>query len=85
MIAITSSTASFRLIMPLKTEFAFRFTNLKKDPGETHILEAWTMPRLLGMVVQGHGKEAGDWVQDAVEVGRWWVNEQKRVWDYRGP
>ena len=24
-----------------------------------------------------------DWLVDAEKVGRWWVAEQKRIWDYR--
>lgn len=84
MMAITSTTSSFRLIFPLKNEFAFRFTNLATDPGEKHPLQAWAMPRLLSLVTKDHGKEAAKWVEEAEKAGRWWVNEQKRVWDYRG-
>lgn len=84
MMAITSTTSSFRLILPLKNEFAFRFTNLGTDPDEKHPLQAWAMPRLLSLVTKDHGKEAAKWVEEAEKAGRWWVNEQKRVWDYRG-
>lgn len=83
-IAITSTASPYRLILPLKTEFAFRFTHLGKDPGEAQALQAWTMPRLLSMVKSSHGEEAAAWLEEAEMVGRWWVDNQKRVWDYRG-
>lgn len=83
-LAITSTTTPFRLILPLKEEFNYRFTNLEKDPGEDHALEGWSMPRLAEMVRKDHGDQAADWLVDAEKVGRWWVAEQKRIWDYRG-
>ena len=83
-LAITSTNSPFRLIMPLKQEFNYRFTNLEKDPGELQPLEGWSIPRLADMVRKAHGEQAADWLIDAERVGRWWVDEQKRVWDYRG-
>lgn len=82
--AITSTTSSFRLVLPLKDEFAYRFTNLAKDPGEVHPVRAWTMSRLRSLLTAEYGVEAAAWADEAEKVGRWWVNEQKRIWDYRG-
>ena len=82
--AITSTTSPYRLILPLKEEFAYRFTNLANDPGEIHPLRAFTMSRLRSLVKAEHGRKAAAWAEEAEWVGRWWVNEQKRIWDYRG-
>lgn len=84
MLAITTTTSPYRLILPLKSEFAYRFTHLGKDPAESKPLQAWNLKRLLSLVGQRHGQEAATWLEEADKVGRWWVNEQKRVWDFRG-
>lgn len=83
-LAITSTNAPYRLILPLKEEFNYRFTNLEKDPGEAHPLEGWSIPRLVDRIRRDHGDQAATWLIEAEMVGRWWVAEQKRIWDYRG-
>jgi len=84
MLAITTANSPYRLILPLKEEFNYRFTHLGKDPGELKPLEGWSVPRLVDQVRKDHGEEAATWLMDAERVGRWWVDEQKRIWDYRG-
>ncbi|XHG00843.1 hypothetical protein AWENTII_004257 [Aspergillus wentii] len=82
-LGITSANSPYRLILPLKEEFNFRFTNLEKDPGETRPIQAWTVNHLVSLVTKDHGREAAAWLEEAEQVGTWWVAEQKRLWDYR--
>lgn len=84
MLSVAAADVPYRLILPLKEGFEYRFTHLEKDPGETRPLEAWTLEELVKDVSKEFGKDAAKWLRDAEKVGKWWVAEQKRVWDYRG-
>lgn len=81
-ISVTAADSPYRLILPIKDTFEYGFSNLQKDPGELHPIKAWSMPSLAGSVRSKHGKEAAAWVHEADKVGRWWVNEQIRIWGY---
>jgi hypothetical protein len=47
------------------------------------VLEEWDLDSLIHSVRQVHGDEAASWVAAAEKVGRWWVEEKKRLWNYR--
>ncbi|KAJ5582598.1 hypothetical protein N7535_001218 [Penicillium sp. DV-2018c] len=83
MLSVTSADIPYRLILPLKDDFEYTFTHTGEDPGETHLMKAWTLESLIEVVEPKHGKEAIAWLKDAEQVGKWWVSEQKRIWGYR--
>ncbi|KAI2792351.1 hypothetical protein POX_b02388 [Penicillium oxalicum] len=83
MVAITAAGTPWRLILPLKENFEYIFSDLDKDPGELHPINSWTMHDLVKEVSTKHGDAAVEWAQDAEQVGKWWVNEQRRNWGYR--
>ncbi|KAJ5774082.1 Alkaline phosphatase-like alpha/beta/alpha [Penicillium paradoxum] len=83
MISVTAADVPYRLILPLKEGFEFIFTHLGEDPGERNFTKAWTHAELIDEVLPKYGKEATSWLEDADQVGHWWVSEQKRIWGYR--
>ncbi|KAJ5337945.1 hypothetical protein N7452_004673 [Penicillium brevicompactum] len=83
MLSITTAGMPYRMILPLKEEFEYTFTHIGEDPGETHLIKAWTLKSLVEEVTPKHGEEAAIWLEDAEKVGKWWVTEQKRIWGYR--
>ncbi|KAL1964582.1 hypothetical protein VTN77DRAFT_6756 [Rasamsonia byssochlamydoides] len=91
MLSVSTAGIPFRLVMPLHNEsgeggklFQYRFTHTDQDPAERHPLEAWTLKSLRRMVLETYGREAADWLDDAGRLGKWWVAEQKRVWNWKG-
>jgi hypothetical protein len=91
MLSVTTAGIPFRLVMPLQSEsgsgdkvFQFRFTHTDRDPAEQDPLEAWTQQGLHRRVRQTYGEKAADWLNDAAKLARWWVAEQKRIWNYEG-
>lgn len=83
MLSVGSAAVPFRLILPLKDDFTYVFSNLETDPHELEVIEEWNLKALVDRVRRVHGAQAADWVADADKVGRWWVEERKRLWNYR--
>ncbi|KAJ5795373.1 uncharacterized protein N7518_003913 [Penicillium psychrosexuale] len=83
MLSIMAADVPYRLILPLKDGFEYTFTHLSEDPGENHPSKAWTLAALIKEVKPKFGQESADWLNDAEQVGKWWVSEQKRIWGYR--
>lgn len=81
-VSVTAADSPYRLILPLKDTFEYGFSHLGKDPGELHRMSGWTLDTLASSVKSKHGEEAAEWVRLADRVGRWWVNEQIRIWGY---
>ncbi|KAJ5708378.1 Alkaline phosphatase-like alpha/beta/alpha [Penicillium malachiteum] len=83
MISVTSASLPYRLILPLREGFEYVFTHLDKDPGELHPFKAWTLSQLLEEVLSKYGEDAGEWLEEAEQVGKWWASNQRRIWGYR--
>jgi hypothetical protein len=83
MVSVTAAGSPYRLVLPLKEGFEYVFSDLNKDPGELHLVKSWTMRDLVDDVLSKHGEAAAEWLEDAEQVGKWWVNEQRRIWGYR--
>lgn len=83
MVSVTAAGSPYRLVLPLKEGFEYVFSDLNQDPGELHLLKSWTMDDLVDNVMSKHGEAAAEWLEDAEQVGKWWVNEQRRIWGYR--
>ena len=83
MISVMAADIPYRLVLPLREGFEYIFTHLGEDPGELHPIQAWTLADLIEETFSHHGEEAAVWLEDAEKVGKWWVNEQRRIWGYR--
>lgn len=84
LIAISDASTSFRLIFPLCSTIALRFTDISTDPTESHPIEAWTIAELSAIIKVRHGHRAKEWAELAAELGRWWVWRQREKWGYWG-
>lgn len=82
MLSVSSAASTYRLIVPLTTDFEYTFSDLGTDPHETDLITDWTLQGLIKQVQEDHGEEAAKWARDAESVARWWVEERKRLWNY---
>lgn len=82
MLSIGSAAFPYRLILPLGSEKQHEFSNLDKDPNELSVIREWGSKALVERVRREYGDEAADWAVDAEKVGKWWVGERKRLWNY---
>lgn len=82
MLSVASAAAPYRLILPLTREFTFIFSDLSQDPYEMDVVEDWDLHSLLHTVKRKYGHDAAHWLKEAEQVGRWWVDEKKRLWNY---
>lgn len=82
MLSVGSAAVPYRLILPLTEDFEYVFSNSEADPNELKALRGWSMADLLPDVQKDHGEEAGQWMTEAAQVGQWWVEERKRLWNH---
>jgi hypothetical protein len=82
MLSVASAAVPYRLILPLNSDHTFAFMNDAADPSELRLIEDWTELALLNKIQQVYGEQAAAWTSDAVKVGRWWVDEIKRIWNF---
>ncbi|KAJ5610483.1 hypothetical protein N7510_007202 [Penicillium lagena] len=82
MLSVGSAAVPYRLILPLTPDFEFAFSDLDVDPDELSPLRGWTQEEVIDRVREQHGDKAAEWVADAANVGRWWVDERKRLWHH---
>lgn len=83
MVSVTAASIPYRLILPIRENFEYVFTQLDDDPDELHPIKAWTLPELVESVEGKYGEEACRWVEDAEKVGLWHVNDLRRIWGFR--
>ncbi|KAJ5920552.1 hypothetical protein N7516_011410 [Penicillium verrucosum] len=81
MLSVGSAAVPYRLILPLAEDFEYIFSDLDTDPDELSPLRGWSLEELIGRVQKKHGDKAGKWLVDAEKVGKWWIKEQKRLWN----
>jgi hypothetical protein len=84
LLAISDANTTFRLILPLCSTIALRFTDTSLDPYEMNPLTAWTMDELRAQIKVRYGERASKWAQLAGELGRWWTWNQREKWGYWG-
>lgn len=82
MLSVGSAAMPYRLILPLKGDKVYTFTNVADDPYERSPLDEWELADLINHVRSKYGHEAATWAADAEKMGRWWVDERKRLWNY---
>ncbi|KAJ5095988.1 hypothetical protein NUU61_005344 [Penicillium alfredii] len=83
MLSVTTANDPYRLVLPIKDGFEYTFSHLLDDPGERKRMKAWTLKDLIKSVKPKYGDEAAAWLQDAEQLGKWWVVEQRRIWGYQ--
>lgn len=82
MLSVTSAAVPWRVIVPLNSDFMYRFSDLGTDPDELKPVEAWSLDELVPEVKNKHGDEAAQWLEDADAVTHWWIKDMHRVWNY---
>lgn len=82
MVSVQSAGKPWRVVVPLKQDFSYRFTNLETDPNELDPVEGWAIADLTKTLKHKWGDEAAEWFVEADEVTRWWKKEMHRVWNY---
>lgn len=81
-LGVGSAAVPYRLILPLRDDFDYKFVNPAEDPDETAGITEWEPDMLVEHVRNVHGDHAAQWVAEAEKIGRWWVAERMRLWDY---
>jgi hypothetical protein len=84
LLAISDGSTPYRLVLPLCSTIALRFTDLSTDPHEWDPITAWTMDELRAQIKVRHGARASQWAQLAEEMGRWWIWDSRERWGYWG-
>ncbi|KGO39282.1 Alkaline phosphatase-like, alpha/beta/alpha [Penicillium expansum] len=72
----------YRLVVPLKPDAKWRFTDVVADPFELNPQEDLQLLFLVDVVRKEHGPEAVKWLSEAAHVAKWWVGENHRRWQY---
>lgn len=90
LLSVTSAGDPYRLVVPVQNStkgyggkvFEYRFTHTGIDPAEKQALERWSLEELVPAVTKFYGAGAARWTESAALMGRWWIDEQKRIWNY---
>jgi arylsulfatase A-like enzyme len=84
LLSVADASTPYRLVLPLCSTIALRFTDLSADPHELEPITAWTMNELRAQIKVRYGARASQWAQLAEEMGRWWVWDSRERWGYWG-
>ncbi|CRG90107.1 hypothetical protein PISL3812_07148 [Talaromyces islandicus] len=90
LLALTSAGDPYRLVVPVQNStrsgsekvFEYRFTHTGIDPTEKQPLQRWSLDALVAEVGSVYGNDAAHWTESAALMGSWWIDEQKRIWNY---
>ena len=83
-LSVSSAAVPYRLIMPVCKSGVYRFTSNDMDPYEDSPLEEYSLDSMQKRVHKEIGKPAAQWVAEAEKVGKWWMLEMRRRWDFNG-
>ncbi|KAM4063142.1 sulfatase domain-containing protein [Hirsutella rhossiliensis] len=73
---------SWRLVVPTVDNIEWRFSDLATDPREAKPVVGFDLKEFLARIHDACGSDAAQWVEDAVFVTRWWVEENSKRWRY---
>lgn len=91
LLAVTSAGEPYRLVVPVHNSssggetdkvFEYRFTHTGLDSAEKQPLQRWSLDDLVPVVGSVYGADAARWTESAALMGAWWIEEQKRIWNY---
>ncbi|TVY30053.1 hypothetical protein LHYA1_G002536 [Lachnellula hyalina] len=83
-LSVSSAAVPYRLIMPVCKSGVYRFTSNDMDPYEDSPLEEYSLDSMQKRVHKEIGGPAAQWVAEAEKVGKWWMLEMRRRWDFNG-
>jgi hypothetical protein len=84
-LSVISSAHPYRLVIPICENTPFSFSHLALDPLEGKMVKHWEGGKKLEKrVYKMYGEEAATWVEEAEQIGRWYVWEVRRRWGYWG-
>jgi hypothetical protein len=84
-LSVSSAAVPFRLVLPICKTGVYRFTDNSRDPNELAPVEDFSIEKLAQRLRKEHGdRSVTKWVIEAEKIGRWWVMEQRRRWQYHG-
>jgi hypothetical protein len=86
-LSVGSAAVPYRLVLPVCKAGTYRFTDISVDPDELAPIEEFSIKKLAKKIRKINGDEDGKvekWIEDAEQVGKWWVLEQRRRWNYHG-
>ncbi|KAJ5952846.1 uncharacterized protein N7479_011259 [Penicillium vulpinum] len=77
-----SAAQPYRLVVPLRADGKWRFTDVVADPFELEPVDDHQILFLADVVLKKHGPEAVKWLNEASHVAKWWVKENHRRWHF---
>ena len=80
--ARSASNPKWRLVAPVIEDVEWRFTNVEEDPDETDAVPSFDFVVFLNSVKEKYGADAADWAEEAAVITQWWVDENRRRWQY---
>jgi len=84
-LSVSSAAVPFRLVLPICKNGVYRFTDTSKDPNELAPVEEFSIEKLAQRMMKEYSDDvASKWVVEAEKIGKWWVLEQRRRWQYHG-
>ena len=81
-LALRSATKSYRVVIPLIPNAKWRFTDIETDPFERQAIKDFDILSLVNIVQSQHGTEAAEWLNEAVHIAQWWIEDNHRRWNY---
>ncbi|KAJ5813034.1 Alkaline phosphatase-like alpha/beta/alpha [Penicillium robsamsonii] len=79
---VRSASHPYRLVVPLKSDGRWRFTDVNSDPFELNPVENHQLMFLSDVVRKNNGPEAVEWLAEAAHAAHWWVKDNHRRWKF---
>lgn len=73
---------SWRLIVPIMSNYEWRFTDLDEDPLEEKPILSFDLKSLTKTLGGENGTDTSKWVEEAAVVSLWWSAENYKRWRY---
>lgn len=81
-ISARSASHPYRLVVPLKPDAMWRFSDPSTDPREIYPEEDVDILDLIDIVQTRYGPEAAKWANEAAHAALWWIEDNHRRWKY---
>lgn len=81
-ISVRSASQPYRLVVPLRPDAPWRFSDPVADPLEERAESGVDLPALIDSVQTHYGPGAAAWFNDAAHAAHWWIKDNFRRWKY---
>lgn len=81
-VSMRSAAEPYRLVVPLKPDAQWRFTNVADDPFELQPGEDFNLRSLIDAVQTRYGPDVAKWLDKAAHIASWWIEENHRRWKF---